>query len=61
MKDIAQMKNTLLAKDLTYTQEELDGMTPEQVLNAYNDLMDTYKESSENPAWRHAHIIANNL
>jgi hypothetical protein len=61
MKDITQMKNTLLAKDPTYTQEELDGMTPEQVLNAYNDLMDTYKDDPEDWAWRHEHVIANNL
>lgn len=61
MKDTAQMKSTLLAKDPTYTQEELDGMTPDQLLNAYKDLMATYRHDPEDRAWRMENCVANNL
>lgn len=55
------MKNTLLARDPTYTQEELDGMTPEQVRKAYRDYVDTLRYDPEDWAWRQVHILANNL
>lgn len=61
MKDTTQMKNTLLARDPTYTQEELDGMTPEQVRKAYQDYVDTLRYDPEDWAWRQVHILTNNL
>lgn len=61
MKNTAVMKPILLAQDPTYTQEELDGMTPEEVLRAYNDLVDATRYDPEDWAWRKLHVIANNL
>lgn len=61
MKDLGLMKRILLQKDPTYTQEELDGMTADQLLNAYNDLMATYCHDPEDRAWRMENCVANNL
>lgn len=61
MLDTNTMKNALISKDPTYTQEELDGMTPTQICKAYTDLVDTLRDNNEDWAWRKEHAISNNL
>lgn len=62
MKTVDKMKSVLLAQDPTYTQEELDGMTDEQVVRAYNDLMESFQIANHDDwDWRKLHVVQNNL
>ena len=61
MRSVDEMKSILLAQDPTYSQEELEGMTPEEVRKVYSDLVDTIRYDPEHWAWRKVHVIQNNL
>lgn len=61
MKTLNQMKSLLLKQDPTYTVEELDSMSPEQVREAYNEMVKASQHDSESWSWRREHVVVNNL